>query len=82
MKRNIVITVCLLAAVAWVSTEILARGGRGGGGFSGGGGSRGGGGGVHRAEAVAADIGVVEVAATAAEEGGLHRCRGRPLVRK
>jgi hypothetical protein len=44
MKRKITITICLLAAVAWVSAEILARGGRGGGGFGGGGGGRGGGG--------------------------------------
>jgi hypothetical protein len=46
MKRYILLAIGLLAIGAWISDDLLARGGRGGGGFSGGGG-RGGGGGAH-----------------------------------
>ena len=42
MKRYIVLAIGLLAVGAWVSDDLLARGGRGGGGFSGGGGGGGG----------------------------------------
>ena len=66
MKRNIVITVCLLAAAAWISTEIWARGGRGGGGFSGGGGGRGGEAAVEVVAAAAAVAAAVVVAVVAA----------------
>ena len=49
MKRYILLAIGLVAIGAWISGDLLARGGRGGGGFSGGGGGGrgGGGGGAH-----------------------------------
>ncbi len=50
MKRSLIIAMVLLAA-AWLSADLMARGGRGGGGFGGGGGGGGrvgGGGGGYR----------------------------------
>jgi hypothetical protein len=48
MKQYILLVIGLVAIGAWISDDLLARGGRGGGGFSGGGGHGGGGGGAHR----------------------------------
>ena len=42
MKRYILLAIGLVAVGAWISDDLLARGGRGGGGFSGGGGGGGG----------------------------------------
>lgn len=44
MKRSLILVMVVVVG-AWLSADVIARGGRGGGGFGGGGGGRGGGGG-------------------------------------
>ena len=86
MKRYILLAIGLLAVGAWMTDELVARGGRGGGGFSGGGGGgRGGGGGARpggggggggvSAVAVAAVADIGEAAAGIWQVARL-RCRG------